>query len=169
MHDIHIDAVAYRSADATWLPLNHFVSDAVDGIGAKLTVELPAETTGELVLAIDYVTAQRAAALQWLTPEQTLGKKHPYLFSQCQAIYARSLLPCQDTPAVKFTYTATVHHPAALTALLSAVRLSGQDGRTEYEQTVPIPSYLLAIAVGAIESRTLGPMCVHWFNNACWQ
>lgn len=74
-----------------------------------------------------------------------------------QAIAARSLLPCQDTPAVKFTYTATVTHPKELTALLSAIRLNSTVGRTNYEQKIPIPSYLLAIAVGAIVSRQIGP------------
>lgn len=58
---------------------------------------------------------------------------------------------------MKFTYSAKVHHPAELTALLSAVRVKSDAGVTEYVQSVPIPSYLLAIAVGAIESRTLGP------------
>lgn len=74
-----------------------------------------------------------------------------------QAIAARSLLPCQDTPAVKFTYTAVVTHPKELTALLSAIRLNSTVGRTNYEQKIPIPSYLLAIAVGAIVSRQIGP------------
>lgn len=113
-----------------------------------------------LLIKINYETSPKAAALLWLTPEQTLGKQHPYLFSQCQAIAARSLLPCQDTPAVKFTYRAVVKHPAELTALLSAIRISSENGTTEYEQTVPIPSYLLAIAVGAIVSRTVGPQWV---------
>lgn len=77
---------------------------------------------------------------------------------QTQPIQARSVLPVQDTPAVKFTYTATIRHPAELTALLSAVRLNSKNGTTLYEQTVPIPAYLLAIAVGAIVARPLGPM-----------
>lgn len=110
-------------------------------------------------LTISYETSPQASALQWLSPAQTLGKQQPYLFSQCQPIQARSLLPCQDTPAVKFTYRATVRHPANLTALLSAVRLpSDRTDITKYAQTVPIPSYLLAIAVGDIVSRPLGPM-----------
>lgn len=120
-----------------------------------------------IIIKINYETSPNAAALLWLTPAQTLGKKHPYLFSQCQAIAARSLVPCQDTPAIKFTYRAVVKHPVELTALLSAIRVSSDNGTTEYEQTVPIPSYLLAIAVGAIESRTVGPQYVRIFNNFC--
>lgn len=71
---------------------------------------------------------------------------------------ARSLVPCQDTGAVKFTFNAEVTHPAALTALMSGVRLNSDNGKTTYEQTVPIPAYLLAIAVGAVVSRPLGKM-----------
>lgn len=115
--------------------------------------------SASLTLIIDYETSKNASALQWLSPEQTLGKKHPYLFSQCQAIQARSLIPCQDTPAVKFTYTAEVTHPEELTALLSANRCTAdcKPGFTKYSQKVPIPSYLLAIAVGALSFRSLGP------------
>lgn len=138
--------------------LEYTISDFVKTIGSKLTIEFPTAVTGEFKLIINYETSAKASALQWLTPEQTLGKQHPYLFSQCQPIQARSLLPCQDTASVKFTYTAIVRHPANLTALLSAVRVRSENGVTEYEQTVPIPSYLLAIAVGDIVSRPLGPM-----------
>ena len=59
-------------------------------------------------LKIFYSTTPKCTALQWLPAEQTLGKKHAYLFSQCQAIHARSLVPCQDTPGVKMTYSAKV-------------------------------------------------------------
>lgn len=70
----------------------------------------------------------------------------------------RSIVPCQDTGAVKFTFKAEVTHPPELTALCGGVRLSSDNGKTVYEQTVPIPAYLLAIAVGAIVSRPLGKM-----------
>lgn len=74
-------------------------------------------------------------------------------------------MPCQDTGAVKFTFKAEVTHPPELTALLGGVRLSSQNGTTVYEQTVPIPAYLLAIAVGAIVSRPLGKMYVFYTCN----
>uniref|UniRef100_T1PAM3 Leukotriene A(4) hydrolase n=1 Tax=Musca domestica TaxID=7370 RepID=T1PAM3_MUSDO len=144
-------------------PLNHFISDPVDDIGAKLTLELPQGTAkGELTVRIDYETSQKASGLQWLTPEQTLGKKHPYMFSQCQAIHARSIIPCQDTPAVKFTYTATVEHPKDLKALMSALIEKQEEGRTTFKQDVPIPAYLLAIAIGDLVSRPLGPNSNVW-------
>lgn len=75
-----------------------------------------------------------------------------------QAIHARSIIPCQDTGRVKFTFKAEVTHPKELTALLGGVRISGENGKTFYEQTVPIPAYLLAIAVGDVVSRPLGKM-----------
>ena len=56
------------------------------------------------VIRIEYATAPTASAVQWLSAEQTADKNHPYLFTQCQAIHARSLMPCQDTPVVKAPY-----------------------------------------------------------------
>lgn len=74
---------------------------------------------------MDYSTGPGPAcsALAWLQPEQTAGGRHPYVFSQCQAIHARSLLPCQDSPAVKAPYTASVTAPAALTVLMVILQL----------------------------------------------
>ncbi|XP_037958023.1 leukotriene A-4 hydrolase isoform X2 [Teleopsis dalmanni] len=145
------------------IPINHFVSDPVDDIGAKLTLELPQGTDkGDLFVQIDYETSSTASGLQWLTPEQTLGKKHPYMFSQCQAIHARSILPCQDTPAVKFTYDALIEHPTELTTLMSALVQDKKEGKTSFKQDVPIPAYLLAIAIGKLVSRPLGPNSNVW-------
>ncbi|PVD24845.1 hypothetical protein C0Q70_15331 [Pomacea canaliculata] len=80
------------------------------------------------------------------------------------AIHARSFVPCQDTPAVKFTYTAKVSAPKGITVLMSAVRLQpvaceGDNSQLihQFEQRVPIPSYLLAIVAGDLESRVIGP------------
>ncbi|XP_055918165.1 leukotriene A-4 hydrolase isoform X2 [Eupeodes corollae] len=150
-------------AGSTSIPINYTVSDEVENIGSKLTLDLPEGTAaGELQVRIDYETSSCASGLQWLTPEQTLGKKHPYMFSQCQAIHARSVMPCQDTPAVKFTYTATVKHPKDLTALMSAIIENKSEGITTFKQTVPIPAYLLAIALGDLVSLPLGPNSNVW-------
>lgn len=145
------------------LPISYFISDPVEDIGQKLTLELPQGTAkGDLFVRIDYESSSDASGLQWLNPEQTLGKQHPYMFSQCQPIHARSVLPCQDTPAVKFTYEASVEHPKELTALMSALIAKKTEGVTVFKQDVPIPAYLLAIAIGKLTSRPLGPNSNVW-------
>ncbi|EDM16914.1 leukotriene A4 hydrolase, isoform CRA_b [Rattus norvegicus] len=78
--------------------------------GSPMEISLPIALSKnqEVVIEISFETSPKSSALQWLTPEQTSGKQHPYLFSQCQAIHCRAILPCQDTPSVKLTYTAEV-------------------------------------------------------------
>lgn len=66
------------------IPVNFFVSDLVKDVGSKLTVELPTKTSGNLKVSFVYETSPKASGLQWLSPENTLGKKHPYMYSQCQ-------------------------------------------------------------------------------------
>ena len=77
-------------------------------VGSKLQIRLPNETK-RLRIKITYSTSEKCTALQWLPPEQTAGKTYPYLFSQCQAIHCRSMIPCQDTPSVKAPYSAEVN------------------------------------------------------------
>jgi leukotriene-A4 hydrolase len=112
---------------------------------------------------IDFITDPQADALQWLSPEQTLGGEHPYLFSQCQAINARSIFPCQDSPSVRFTYTAEVVVPRPMIAVMAAapmtIQTEGDLNRCRFEMPQPIPSYLFALAVGKLTSRELGPRC----------
>jgi leukotriene-A4 hydrolase len=138
--------------------------------GTPLTVKLPekCEPGRELVLSITYQTSPQSSALGWLPPEQTAGKSHPYVFSQCQAVHARALVPCADAPAAKFTYDAELTVPSWATALMSAVRsgsasaASGGQTTFKFTQAVPIPSYLLALAVGQLESREVGPRSSVW-------
>lgn len=90
-------------------------------------------------MKVTYSTTSQCTAVGWLTPQQTKSGKHPYLYSQCQAIHARSMLPCQDTPAVKATYSAKVRSGRGLEVLMSALRkdtVDLGDGVTEfvYEQ-----------------------------------
>ena len=77
----------------------------------------------KFTLKIEYETSPEAVGLQWLAPELTEGKKHPYVFSQFQAIHARSFVPCQDTPSAKVTYEAVIRAPSHLTTLMSAIGL----------------------------------------------
>ena len=118
---------------------------------------------GESIFTLTFQTAPEARALQWLSESQTAGGQHPFLFSQCQAIHARSIFPCQDTPSVRFTYSAEVDVPQGLVAAMAAEQIGIDDG-TGYGSTVfrfrmpqPIPSYLFALAVGNLDFREIGP------------
>ncbi|KAI9096655.1 peptidase family M1-domain-containing protein [Phlyctochytrium arcticum] len=136
--------------------------------GAKLTVHFPQAFSAnqEVKVKINYATTTKCTAIQWLEPSQTIGKKYPYLFSQCQAIHARSMLPCQDTPGNKHTWSADISVPSHLRALMSGLRTSDKtDGDRKiysFEQKVTIPSYLIALAVGNLEGREIGPRSTVW-------
>jgi aminopeptidase N len=143
-------------------------------LGSPLSIDLPADAT---VVVITYDTAPDASALQWVAPEGTAGKTHPFLYSQCQAIHARSLLPCQDTPSVRFTYEATLVAPAELKAVMAADGprpASLPDGAGPRDRLAAhrfvmdqsIPSYLLALAVGDLRFRTLGDRTGVWAEPA---
>jgi aminopeptidase N len=112
---------------------------------------------------MEFKTRPASTALQWLDPDQTAGGKHPYLYSQCQAIHARSIFPCQDTPSVRFTFTAEVSVPSPLIAVMAAAQVSVNEdaGVTSCRFDMPqaIPSYLFALAVGNLEARDLGSRC----------
>jgi len=59
-------------------------------------------------VVVNYEVKKESSALQWLKPEQTKGKVAPYLFTQCQPHHARSLIPLQDSPSVRVTYSAEI-------------------------------------------------------------
>lgn len=149
---------------ATGAPLSWTEGEPQPALGRSLRVQLPAGSTVQVSVA--YSTQPCCTALAWLAPEQTAGRKQPYVFSQCQAIHCRSMVPLQDTPAVKFTYTAEVTVPAGLTALMSGLREGSETASNSatfrFRQPVPIPSYLMAIAVGNLESRSLGERSTVW-------
>ena len=118
-------------------------------LGEALRVKINEATTQ---VNIYYTTSKNSAGLQWLNPQQTAGKKLPFLFTQSEAILARSWIPCQDSPGIRFTYNATVTVPKALLALMSAEnpQEKNQTGVYTFKQPHAIPSYLMALAVGDI-------------------
>jgi leukotriene-A4 hydrolase len=141
------------------------VGDEDPILGRRLRLTLPAGTRS---VRLRYATAPDAPALQWLSPEQTCGGKHPFLFSQCQAIHARSVVPVPDTPRQRITYEAEIVVPAPLAAVMSAGPAGEADGPRpgtrlfRFRMPQPIPPYLLALAVGRLESRELSPRARVW-------
>lgn len=134
-------------------------------LGTPLIISLGPATRS---VAVEYSTAPDAAALQWLGPEQTAGRSHPFLFTQGQAILTRTWVPLQDSPGVRITYRADIAIDPALsadgvTAVMSAsVREDLGGGRFRFALDKPIPSYLLALAVGGLEQREISPRCAVW-------
>jgi aminopeptidase N len=123
-------------------------------LGSALTIQIGAADS----VVVHYRTHPDARALQWLEPEQT-SSGQPFLFTQSQAILARSWVPLQDSPSVRFSYDATVRVPPALLALMSAVNPTGrtEDGVHRFTMPQRVPSYLMALAVGDLEFRSTGP------------
>jgi aminopeptidase N len=139
----------------TWAATSFTVGSRDAILGSPLRIVMPA--TADRV-RIKYATRPEASGLQWVTPEQTAGRKHPFLYSQSQAIHARSWIPLQDTPQVRSTYEARIRTPKALFAVMSAVNRpdAKRDGDYDFTMPQPVPAYLIALAVGDIRYRPVG-------------
>lgn len=127
-------------------------------IGQPLSIKIDKHTK---YINIYYKTTDDAGALDWLEPSLTAGKEHPYLYTQGQAILTRTWIPVQGTPANRITYSADVTVPKDLMALMSASnpKERSEDGKYHFEMKQPIPVYLIALAVGNLEYRSLGKNC----------
>jgi leukotriene-A4 hydrolase len=131
---------------------------AVKYLGSALHIPI---ADNSKFINIFYKTGPSARALQWLQPQQTHDKKYPFLYTQSESIYARSWIPCPDGPGIRFTYTARVQVPKGLMALMSAENtdIVNDTGIYRFRMTLPIPAYLMALAVGdlafkGIDDRT---------------
>jgi aminopeptidase N len=135
-------------------------------LGSPLTIEFPhcCAATAEMRIRIDYRTSSEAAALQWLEPAQTSGP-HPFMYTQGQAILARSWIPIQDSPGIRMTYSARIRTPPELVAVMSAARVedsAAAPGEHRFEMKQPIPAYLIALAIGDLAFQPLGDRVGVW-------
>jgi len=154
--------------DAAKHPLPFKVGVADPNLGSPLTVTLKSDTRR---IAIAYNSAPDAGALLWLTPEQTAGKKAPFLFSQGESIENRSWIPTQDSPGIRQTWEAAIHVPAGMTALMSAPRIEqpitqGGESVFNYRMDRGVAPYMIAIAVGDLAFKPLGPRTGVWSEPA---
>ena len=153
--ELTIAKIEAQDAKGRWTPVKYTLDKFDEEKGQALHVHLASQAPK---VRIHYRTAPTASALQWLTPAQTLSGKRPFMFSQSQSINARSWVPVQDTPSVRFTYTARIEAPEGLRVVMSADNDPKATGKGGWKFTMPqpIPSYLLAIGIGELEARTLG-------------
>ena len=140
-------------------PLEFVLSEANSILGQKLCISLPTSPCKQV--CIHYQTSPAAQGLQWLAPEQTAGKQLPYLFSQSQPINGRSWIPLQDTPKARVTFDAKVQVPKGMRAVMSAMNHPDTplNGVFHFEMERPIPTHLMALAVGDIAFQAIGPRC----------
>jgi len=153
--DLAISKIEAQDAKGAWKPVKYTLDKLDTEKGQALRVAVPGQPAK---VRIHYTTAPTAAALQWLTPKQTMSGKYPFMFSQSQPINARSFMPVQDTPAVRFTYTARIQAPEGMRVVMSADNDPKATGKGGWTFTMPqaVPSYLVAIGIGELEARTLG-------------
>ncbi len=154
--ELKIERVETSVNGQSYTPATFDVGTSDKILGAPLTIPLPDKATR---VRIHYSTSPGASGLQWLAPAQTAGKKDPFMFTQSQAIHARSWIPLQDTPAVRVTYNARVRTPRNLLAVMSAENdpRAPRDGDYRFRMRQAIPSYLIALAVGDLRFRSVGP------------
>src|SRR5690606_22608900 len=157
---LQIDRVTTRAG----APLAFTVGQTVEGKGEPVTITIGQERE----VVIHYAAAPQADALQWLTPEQTAGKQHPYLFSQGQATLNRTWIPTQDSPGIRQTWEARITAPKPLTVVMSGLQARppqegpGNTRVFEFVMDKPVAPYLIAIAAGDIVFRELGPRTGVW-------
>lgn len=118
--------------------------------GAPLRIPInPNES--EIQVEISFTTTDKCTAIQFIQ-----GDTGPYVFSQCEAIHARSLFPCFDTPAVKSPYKFTGHSPAVVT-MSGRAHPADEPNTYHFDQPIPIPSYLVSITSGNLLKAPIGP------------
>ena len=148
-YDLTIDSVFVDNKSVTYK-----LDSQIKFLGSAL--HIPIGDSSKFV-KIYYKTGPNARALQWLDPDQTHDKRNPFLYTQSESIYARSWIPCADGPGIRFTYTARVTVPVGLMALMSAENSyeKSDSGVYHFKMDIPIPSYLMALAVGDITFKSI--------------
>lgn len=156
--DLDSDRLTISSiTDASGKKYRHETGERTEAMGSRLRIFLDGNMPEKLTIA--YTSDPGAAAVQWLGPEKTTSGKYPFLFTQSQSIFARTWIPCMDSPGVRVTYDAVVRVPKGITPVMSAVggNHDKANGVYRFKLDQAIPPYLIALAAGELEFKEIGP------------
>lgn len=160
---LEIIKVSSINPDGITLPINWTFGQTDDMLGTALHIDLPEDDNSHLL--VEYKSSPNATGLQWLKPEQTSDKKHPFLFTQSEAIHARSWIPLQDSPQVRQTYSATITLNRNLRPVMSAYndpKITKDAKEFKFDMPQAIPSYLIALAVGNLQYKAISDRSGVW-------
>jgi leukotriene-A4 hydrolase len=164
---LQIDETEVSPDDVKYQEARFSIGTADKILGSPLRIDIAADTK---FVRIRYSTDPTASALQWLAPEQTSGKQHPFLYTQSQAIHARSWIPLQDSPGLRVTFEARVQVPAGMKAVMGAKSVNNcEQNDCRFVMDQPVPAYLIALAVGDLAFQTTGPRTGVWAERSIVQ
>jgi leukotriene-A4 hydrolase len=163
--DLTIEKAEGDDGKGGWVPLKFRLAGIDPVLGAKLTIETPGRNAK---VRVTYRTSPTASGLQWMAPSMTEGKQLPFMFSQSQQIHARSWVPLQDTPSVRYTYSAHIKSRPDVMVLMSADNdpNAARDGDYTFKMPQKIPSYLMAIAAGDLKFQFISDRSGVWAEPA---
>ena len=141
--------------------LTYNIGELDKKLGQKLIISIAYEKDAYVNINIDYKTNSSGSATLFLEKGQTIGKKYPYFFTISEMTYGRELLPSQDTPAVKFPFYLGIKVMNPLRGMISGLFVDKDNDTLDdttiyyYEQKIPIPNYLIALAAGNIVEKPI--------------
>ena len=141
-------------------PINYSFGEFDENLGTPLIIHYDYNESSLINITINYKTTKEGSSAQFLTKEQTIGKKYPYFFTSSEMILGRELLPIQDTPAVKFTFNLGIKVDKNLRGMISGLFEKVEEVENKYKiyyyyQNIPVPSYLIALAAGNIVNKSI--------------
>jgi leukotriene-A4 hydrolase len=141
--------------------LTHKLGETDKNLGTPIIIEKEYEEGKDILINIKYETTKEGSSAQFLEKEQSIGKEHPFFFTQSEMTYGRDLIPSQDTPAVKFPFYLGIKVMKPLRGMISGLYEKEEindDNTTTfyYYQKIPVPNYLIALAAGNIAEKSVG-------------
>lgn len=163
MRGLHVNKVYMAESNEALKFYTHPYNYITNGNNDQLIIQLNERSVHDEIIkiTIEYTVTDKSTAISWVPASQTRDGKYKFLFSQCEAIHCRSIAPFQDTPAIKSTFYARLKVKEPYIAIASGVKAKEYKEKDmmvyEYEQKIPVQSYLFAVVVGNLKYESTGP------------
>lgn len=161
---VTIDIRLERASDHVWLHVDQLTITKANWTGGTLT---PLDVRGEQMRAFGFgrVLPAGPTKLSFEFSGRTNGDQEGlfrqregawYLFSQGESVFTRRITPCFDEPRWKTPWRVSVTTPRKHAVIANMAErettvLDNGKKHVAFEPTPPMPSYLLALAVGPFE------------------